>query len=254
MLTEQTLNLINAAIDGELAPGQQEELDAILERSEEARTTMAEFQKLAALLEAEPAKIPPSDLSQRILNELAPSRQPSFSLSNLFAPFRPATAGLAFATGLLATVAVYELGNNAPVVDSKHMVGTMIANPATVEWVELDTVKIDEAGLTGTLALRAGEDFLVIDVDLESTGETGIEISLADAGLEFGGITLTQSGQEHNEGVYEFSGGDLRVVHQGGRTFSVLLPVAANEEADGREIRIELSSGGKPVFSGVLRG
>lgn len=254
MLTEHTLNLINAGIDGELTPAEQQELDAILADSAEARTTMAEFQKLAALLEAEPDKVPPSDLSQRILDELKPPQQAAFSLSDLFSPFRPATAGLAFAVGLLAAVGVYELGSNTPVMDSEHMVGTMIANPAAVEWIELDTIKVDEAGLSGAFALRAGEDYLVIDIDLESAGETGIEIDLEDAGLEFGGITLTRSGQEQNKGTYEFSGGALRVLNQGRGAFSVLLPVEAKKKAGGREIRIELSSEGKRVYSGVLRG
>lgn len=254
MLTERTLHLINLGIDCELSPGEQEELDAILERSAEARAMMAEFQKLATMLEAEPDKVPPPGLSKRILNELTPPQQATFSLSKLFSPFRPATAGLAFAVGLLAAVGVYELGGNTPVMDSEHMVGTMIANPAAVEWIELDTIKVDEAGLSGAFVLRAGEDYLVIDIDLETAGETGIEIGLKEAGLEFGGITLTRSGQEQNKGTYEFSGEVLHVLNQGRGAFSVLLPVVARKEAGGREIRIELSSGGKRVYSGVLRG
>jgi len=105
MLEERTLNLINADIDRELTPAEQQELDSILETSAEARAMRAELLKLSNLLNSVPDQAPPIGLSSKVLDQLVP--RPSFprlSLSSLFGTFQPVTAGLAFASGLLLTV------------------------------------------------------------------------------------------------------------------------------------------------------
>ena len=84
MLSERALYLINAEIDGALESGEQAELEAILESSEEARVMRAELGKLVSLLDETPQQEPPADLARRIVEQLpAPSRRSGFSLSGL---------------------------------------------------------------------------------------------------------------------------------------------------------------------------
>ena len=72
MISERTLELINAGIDGELSAEDQQELDAVLESSAEARSMKAELLKLANLMGSLPAQQPPSGLHDQILQNYCP--------------------------------------------------------------------------------------------------------------------------------------------------------------------------------------
>ena len=72
MLEERTIHLINADIDGELGPGEREDLEAILESSPEARAMRAELLRLSNLLDSVPEQSPPPGLSQQVLNQITP--------------------------------------------------------------------------------------------------------------------------------------------------------------------------------------
>ena len=93
MITERTMQLINADIDGELSQAGQSELESMLESSAEARAMRAELLKLNNLMSSLPAQQPPPDLNQRIMQTIKLSRQKSpFAISQWFASFQPATA------------------------------------------------------------------------------------------------------------------------------------------------------------------
>lgn len=254
MLTERALQLINAEIDGELGPGEREELDAVLESSTDARAMKAELQKLANLLDAAPALEPPAGLSNRILDLVAgPEKKPILSLSGLFSSFQPATAGLGFAAGLMATVLVYEWSPGPmPVSDTTRMVGTMVAGQQVASARQLDAITVEAAGVAGEVTLSSSGNMLVLEFDIESAEPAQIEVALDKAGLEFGGIAL--SGNTTQQDSYQVSGGTLRVVNQGRQAFTVFLPVPANDSAGGRQIGIGISTAGASAFSGVLRG
>lgn len=256
MLTERTLHLINAELDGELEPGERAELDAILETSADARAMKAELQKLGNLLGAVPQEVPPEGLRTQILDQLAgPERKASFSLSGLFSSFQPATAGVAFAAGLLATVAVYEWApGSATSVDTTRMVGTMMAGNETGQVQPLDSLSFDESGVAGEIGLLKSHGMLLLEINIQSAAPSEIEVALGEAGLRFGGLVLDSEPSELTTESYEVSGGTLRVVNQGRQAFTVLLPMTVQDGTDGREIRIGISSGEAPVISGVLRG
>jgi len=254
MLSDRAMYLINAGIDGELASGEQAELDALLESSAEARAMKAELQKLANMLEAEPRQSPPPELTGHILDRLAPKPAPFAVWSQLMTPFRPVPVGLAFAAGLLLTMTAYHNGENTQhLTDTGNMTGTMLPRAAQSGSM-VDSFRVEHTGLAGTVSLLKREGGLVLEFDLESGSPMEIDISLDDAGLVFGGIGVTSPEQLDASGSYEVSGGDLRIVNQGRQALSVFLPAGPAEAAGGREIRIELSTGGEPVYSGTLRG
>jgi len=255
MVDERTLDLINADIDGELTPEQSQELDAILEASADARTMRSELLRLTNLLDNQPAVNPPADLAQNILQQIKlPEPAGSFSLSGLFSSFQPATAGLAFAAGLLATVSFYELApDNNPGFDTAGMVGTMIANPGDRSTDLADNMSFSEPGLTGSVSLQSGKEIFALEFNLESTDTVEIEVAFAEAGLGFGGIAHAVIDHKAADESYEISGGTLRVINQGRQSFTVFLLNAGRNDGGSREITIDVSSGGARVITGVLR-
>lgn len=255
MLEQRTLELINAEIDGALRADEKAELDAILESSAEARAMKAELQKLSNLMGSLPEQMPPEQLTGQILAQVRlPNNRPAFSLRALMASLQPARVGLAFAAGLLVTVGVYELspGHRAD-VDPARVVGTMVLNPEAQDFDQADSVAISGSGVSGTVTLSAVGKLQVLSFDLESTDATEIAISLSEAGLSFGGIAHVAASGVTTDGSYEVSGGTLRVVNQGHQAFSVFL-LEAGTDGGGKGISIGISTGGAPVFSGVLRG
>jgi anti-sigma factor RsiW len=255
MLEQQTLELINADIDGVLRADERAELDAILESSAEARAMRAELQKLANLMDSMPEHVPPEDLTEQILAQIRlPKRHPTFSLGALMSSLQPAQVGLAFAAGLLVTVGVYELSpGQLADVDPASVVGTMVLNPEVQHVNQADSLTISGPGVTGTVTLSAAGKLQVLSFDLESTDATEIAISLSEAGLSFGGIARAAASGMTADGSYEVSGGTLRVINQGHQAFSVFL-LEAGVDVGSREISIGISTRGAPVYSGVLRG
>lgn len=255
MLEQRVIDWINAEIDGDLSPGDQASLQAVLDSSEEARTMRTELQRLAAQLDNAPRLDPPEGLAESVIDRLA-SRTPStgFSLANLFRPFQPAPVGLAFAAGLLAAVVFYELTpGGAASMDTSSMVGTMVAGQPVGKTVQLDELSIEQAGITGNISLQARGEIYVLNFDLDSGHTTEIEISLAEAGLGFGGIAHAPGDGPATVGSIEITGGGLRVVNQGRQAFFIFLSGVDTESVGGRELSIEISTGGAQVYSGVLR-
>jgi hypothetical protein len=254
MLEERTLHLINADIDGELTPDEREDLDVILESSSDARAMKAELLRLSNLLDNQPEQLPPSDLSKQILNKLAPPpRASNFSLSSLFASFQPATAGLAFAAGLLMTVGFYELSpNGQSLSETASMVGTMVASQSGSQDLLKNDVLLKGDGFSGTVSLRSNDGVYILNFDLDSRDLTEIEVGLDRTGLSFGGFAETHSDADKVFETVTMSGGTLHVVNQGRQQFAVFLRVNSPEQAiDAGSITIDFSSDGDRLYEGV---
>lgn len=256
MIDERTMQLLNADIDGELEVSERVELDGILDRSTEARAMRAELLNLNNVLDGLPQQEPPAGLLQEILKNITlPGEKTGFSFSRLFTSFQPATAGLAFAAGLLVTVSFYELApRQGASVDTAGMVGTMMANPASRPVDSRDILAFEGAGLDGSVALKGNNDLLMLDFDLDSDKQVEIEVAYAEAGLGFSGIAHTVDDPSEVVQSYRVTEGVLRVVNQGRQVFTVFLPEITSKEDGVREITIEISTDGARVFSGVLRG
>jgi hypothetical protein len=206
------------------------------------------------LFDNQPEQIPPPDLSKRILNKLAPPpRASNFSLSSLFASFQPATAGLAFAAGLLLTVGVYELSpSDQPSSETASMVGTMVASQSGSQDLLKNDVLLKGDGFSGTVSLRSNDGVYILNFDLDSRDLTEIEVGLDRTGLSFGGFAETRSDADKVFETVTISGGTLRVVNQGRQQFAVFLRVNSHEQAvDAGSITIDFSSDGDRLYEGV---
>ena len=255
MLNEHTIYLINAGIDGELSPAEKKELDALLDSSAEARAMKAEFQRLTNLLDSQPDLRPPEGLRKTIVDQVVlPSGNSTSLVQRWFSSFQPATAGLAFAAGLLMTVAYYEIspqqGSNS---ETANMVGTMIANPQDFPATAGDSLMLVAKGLAGSVTLRNEEDYYLLSFDLDSDDPFEIEVAFADAGLDFGGLAHTVIGGETTGKSFEISGGALRVVNQGSHQFVLFLRRSEGPGSGAHEIGIEVNRLGESVLEGSLR-
>ncbi len=245
MLEERTINLINADLDGELEASEREELKAILESSAEARTMRAELLRLSNLLDSLPEQSPPPGLANQILQQLAPPLSASRSFfSDLFASFQPATAGMAFAAGLLLTVGFYELSSDGqPSGNTASMVGTMVAGGQGNPGLLKNDLLLRGDGFTGTVSLTKIAGIYALSFDLRSDGPTEIEVGLDHTGLSYGGFAETPSEADQAFESLAISGGTLRVVNQGRQQFTVFLRKNSPDQAvDAGSITISFAS------------
>ena len=225
MINERTLELINAAIDGELGPGEQAELDAILESYAEARAMNAELLKLTNLMEGLPAQQPPVELASQVLQQIKlPAKKASFFGSGWLPSIQPAAVGAAFAAGLVVTVAFYEISSDRPVSDdAASMGGTMIAGQQEPPGFLKNDMVLNGEGFSGTISLRENSGIYVLNFDLNSETGTEVEVGLDDTGYAFGGFAEVQGNADKVVESVSMSGGTLRVVNQGHQQFAVFL-------------------------------
>lgn len=248
MLEERTLNLINADVDGELTPAEQQQLDSILETSAEARAMRAELLKLSNLLNGMPEQAPPQDLTSRIVGQLAPRRAVTrFSLSSLFASFQPVTTGLAFAAGLLLTVGFYEMSpQSVSSLDTAGMVGTMVAGQGNGLNLLENDLYFSSDDFSGKVSLSENNGLYVLNFALDSTDPKEIRVGLELTGLAFGGFAETPGLSDNVVDTVIISGGTMRVVSQGRQQFAVFLRGSSPEQAVAAElITIDFSSDSK---------
>jgi hypothetical protein len=253
MLSEHEIYLINAGIDGELDAAARAELEELLAGSEEARVMHAELLKLTNILDAAPQQHPPEGLSRAILDRAAP--RPAFSLRSMFSAFQPATAGVAFAAGLLATVAVYEwVPGQGEAAVHEQMVGTLVAGRTAEDSTPVDRLDWESGGFAGELVLRREGGLSVLDVDVTGSEPLEIRFELGPAGLDFGGLMLGRGESMTDQQEYEVSGGTLRVASQGSQAFTLFLPAAIQQSDGGKAIRVGVSAGGEELFTGAIGG
>lgn len=255
MSEQRNIYLINARLDGALEQAELEELEGILETSAEARSTEAEYQDLVEMIESQVELEPPEGLTQQILQQISlPPTKPRFSLGRLFSSFQPATAGLAFAAGLLLTVAFYEI-SPAPGInsDTKHLVGSMVGSQDKPGFERLDQLFFDEPGFSGSVSLMRAENTSKLDFDLDSDKSVAVRVEFAEAGLRFGGISYTTVSSKPADEYFAVSDGILRVENQGQQAFTVFLTGSVGADNDRRGVQVGIYSGQTILFSGVFK-
>jgi len=245
MISERILELINADIDGELRPEDRPELEAALESSEQARTLKSELQKLTNIMDGLPQQEPPQKLRNQLFDSIRlPRQNTSFSLSSWFSSFQPATAGFAFAAGLLMAVGFYEFSSERVASgDSASMVGTMVAGKSTGAELMQNDMLLKGDGFTGTISLRERSGIYVLNFDLDSETSTEVKVGLDSTGYAFGGFAEIQSDENRVFESVTMSGGALRVVNQGRQQFAIFLREnGAGKPARPESISIDFSS------------
>ena len=252
-LDDRTIDRIHASIDGELAPDHQRELDALLASSPEAAALHEELRRLDDWLTADAGPEMPRTLSERIIQEVGDAAGRPSLLTSLFAPFRPAAVGLAFAAGLLLTVSVYEwIPAEGAGMDPSALSGALVRAPAAGTAPGLDAFDIEYPGLSGRAVLERGPDGLLLSLDLATDQALDALILPGEGGQGIGGIVAGEGSGPLRGVTFDTSGGKLSV--SGRQVITVILPDDPAYRVAPRTITVTFFRQGKPVHTGTLSG
>lgn len=185
-MTEQSkLELVSAAIDGELDADDRVELRLLLESSEKARELKSELEKLDSLLKDVPILEPSKSLHAQIMARVKPQRMAS-ALDWL----RPLIPGyglryaIAAATGALVVAVFISSQSMQPgTIDFKDLVGTMAPDNASGNANIIDSFAVREEGLVTLVQLRFNGTDLLLDIDADTTQRLDISVDLSGTGL-----------------------------------------------------------------------
>jgi hypothetical protein len=255
ILDQQIIDLINADIDGALGPEEKRELESILDSSSEAAGFRDELLQLNKVINDVPELDPPADLTRIILDQVQlPARRRLFQLPAFLTNFNPATAGLAFAAGLLMAVGFYQVAS--PKVsqhDMFSMVGTMVGDQQIKAPGKGDRLTLAMDGLSGSVALNVNEYGQALEFNLESELAFEIKLDFDNAGLMLNGFAQDDLGDGSLIESLELSGGTMRVVNRGKHHFVVFLKQQPGMNVHGRDIRIGISREGERVYEDPLQ-
>jgi len=252
MLEQHIIELINADIDGELGLDGRKELSSILESSPEAAVFHKELIELNDMFRNAPVLESPPALAGSILASIQlPVRRGFFDFFQFLGGSKPATAGLAFAAGLLVAVGLYETESSrgASDQDTVKMVGTMVGDgkfKAAGQEIQL-SLDLDE--LNGKVTLFRGESGDMLEFELDSKGEVvEIEIDFEKAGLLVSGFAQHGGAKASLIETLKLSGGNMRLVNQGRHHFVIFLRQQPGTKEPGKDIRIGISRDGERVY------
>ena len=254
MTDQRELELISAAIDGELDADERAELDLLLESSAEARELNGELEKLDSLLKEVPDLEPSASLHARIMAQAKPRQVQSKSSMGNWAAILSPVAGFRYAVAVSAgalLVGIFIGIRSVPpdTIDVVDIVGTVAPESVPADANIVDSFAIREEGLESLVQLRlSGSDYF-LDIDSDTTQRLDIFVDLGGAGLWPDAMAQTDGQSE----AIAVAGQILRIEALGKQRLSVLLrhvdDVAVNGEA---KITFEFSSEGKLLQRGSL--
>jgi hypothetical protein len=222
---QETQDLINGGIDGELSTTEQHELEQMLAGSEDARNFNEEQRAFAGLLDELPQREPPGYLKSAIERQvrLPVATSDSEVKRGFLGSWLPAywlRTGFAFAAGLVLTVGIYEIGSeNISSEDAASMVGTVVQNPLAGKSTLLDSIDIKTATLNGRVELRDKDGLWILDVKLNSQDPAHMKVDISDLGLEFEGVMRMQN---YTEAV-SVEDGFINVASSGEQHYALML-------------------------------
>jgi len=246
-LNERIADLIQADVDGALAEFDRAELDAALENSSDARAFRNEMLQLAGILNSTPELDPPAGLNRRILDSIelpSPLRLPAW----LKKWFQPVSYSLAVAAGMLITVGMMKI---LPVsdVEMSSLVGSMVQQAEVMPDTSRGQLGVDVEAVRGSILLKELDGALAMQFELDSEEPVDISISLAQAGLSFGGFAHdTNSGETDGLSVLEVSDGNVRVRNQGAQQFVVFLRSDPGSKSGVNDLGVTISQNELQIF------
>lgn len=244
-MTEQSkLELISAAIDGELDADDQVELDLLLESSAEARELKSELESLDSLLKDVPELKPSDLLHAQIMARVKPQR--TSSALGWVLPLIPGYGlryAIAAAAGALVVAIFISSQSMQPdMIDLKDLVGTMAPDKASGDAHIVDSFAFREEGLVTLVQLRLNGTDLLLDINADTTQRLDISVDLSGTGLWPDALAQIDGRSESISIV----GQVLQIETLGKQRLTILLgrvdDAAFTEEA---KITLEFSSEGK---------
>ncbi len=252
MTEEQKLELISAAIDGELDADDRVELGLLLESSEEARELKSELEKLDSLLKDVPVLEPSESLHAQIMNRVNAQRMPS--VLNWARPLIPGDGlryAIAAAAGALVVAIFISSQSMQPgTIEFKDLVGTMAPDNASADSNIIDSFAVREECFVTQVQLRLNDTDLLLDIDADTTQRLDISVDLGGTGLWPDALAQIDGRSES----ISIIGQVLQIETLGKQRLTILLGRVDDAAVTGEaKITLEFSSEGKLRQRATLR-
>jgi hypothetical protein len=247
MSDERTLELISAAVDGELSDAERAELDRLIGESPEARRLHADLGRINSIMSKLPLLAPPETLHHRIMSAISlpvvKTKQPILGWLGKPEPFTVLRYGVATAAGaVLAAVLIDSPPRFADTADIEELVGTMAPNRQRNATDIVDSFSFRADGLESRVLLERRNGALLLDIQVEADELVDVTVNFADAGARLDALAQNQDALESIEIVDQ----TLRVRARGRRQLTALLHRVGDAALkDSDKIDIEFSSDGK---------
>lgn len=251
MTDDNKLELVSAAIDGELDDGEQRELDVLLNSSKEARDLKADLEQLDSMLKGVPELDPPESLHASIMAETeprpAPGKSSAFDWLLQSLPGAGLRYALAAAAGaIVAAVIITTPPPQSASMDIADLVGTMAPGAGANV---LASFSYDEGEVDCTVQLRLSDGRLFLDIQADTVEPLDIAVSLDGAGLW--PQAMAQFEGQHRS--IAFTGQEFELQAQGRQRTSILLRRIDERTSHGKaDITIQYSIAGRLLRQGVL--
>lgn len=246
-VNQESIDLINADIDGEISHADKETLDAFLAENSEGHTLHSELATLRDSIESVEAVSPPPHLRHVIMNSVKPTpkktRSPGFLQVLLATPALKYTA--TFAAGVILTLSAVSSDqfSNRAFDDVTGLVGT-IADP--VSGGILNSVVVDNANIVGRVSLRDAGSMLILDFDLVANGPVEIEADYGDRSIWFNGFGQLES----NGTTISATSGSVSLGMEGKRRYAVYLRNGGEQR--GVTVKLRFVAGGETIHEASL--
>ena len=255
MTDKDKMELVSAAIDGELDIDEQRELDALLASSPEAQSLKSDLEQMDSVLKGVPALDPPASLFTQIMAETRPTAVPGkTSVIDWLRQLVPG-AGLRYALAasagaLVAAIIITADEPQSGPIDVADLVGTMAPGTGTDASNVLANFAYQADDIESTVQLRAIDSDLYLDIRTKSKAPLDIDINLG--GVELSPLAMTQVEGQHRS--VRIAGQNLKFQTEGTQHTTILLRRAnATSLAGKADITIDLSSNGRLLQQGVLQ-
>ena len=253
-IEQETIDLINAEIDGTISAEERASLDRLLAESAEIRALRDDLGRVCASLDNLALLDPPVELAAAILQRTQQSSKSAAGdrgiaewLAGIFS-VPVVRYGLSFATGVIVTFSLIssDQASREAFDDVTSLVGTMSADrgasePLTTE----DSLSLTLSELAGSVDLRSSGSLMILDFDLVSELPVDIVATFDDRDIWFNGFAQLES-----EGTsVAAASGRVTVRMEGQRRYAVYLHNAGQDSAT---VRLRFSGAGGVFHEGEL--
>jgi hypothetical protein len=252
MTDDRELELVSAALDGELSNSDQSELDTLLEKSTDARQLKSDLDQLDSLLSSVPDLEPPASLHASLMSQTKAAQRGN-SVIRWLLRILPGD-GLRYAVAAAAGALVVAVFFNDQTIfldetDISDLVGTMAPVNLSADAILVDSFLVRGDGLEGVVQLQISEGVMVLVVRVDAVKPVDVSVDLTGAGLEPDAVAQIDSEFES----ITITGQALRMRAVGQQKMSILLRRVNNTAFAGEAtITLEFSSEGKLLQRGSL--
>lgn len=250
-MNQEQKDLVQAAVDGELTPEEQERFDTLLGASVEARTLYDDLKRLGDFIEGIPPVEPPASLHAQITQQIELPRQTG-AASWLRFDALPGFLryGLAGAAAVVLTVAVYQGGSQLdPSLGTEDLLGTIASRGEMAGGSEIDSYRFEGPGSGGDVRLLARDANYALVFDLALDEPTEVEVVLPGSGFR---VDAFARETEDPESSVSWSANRLSASINGEQRFVVRVSRLPGHEGDNGDIAVRLLRGGELVQEGSV--